>query len=59
MDLFDLTGVKDIVDFEVKGNKDIGVISKSLNLSSRIEILDIGDIDKILDISRVIKKGDI
>lgn len=54
MDLFDLTGVKDIVDFEVKGNKDIGVISKS-----RIEILDIGDIDKILDISRVIKKGDI
>lgn len=58
VDLPDLTGAKDTVDFEVKGNKDTGAISKSLNLSSRTETPDIGDTDKTLDTSRVTKKGD-
>ena len=58
VDLPDLTVAKDTVDFEVKGNKDTGAISKSLNLSSRTEKPDISDTDKKLDTSRVTKKGD-
>ena len=58
VDLPDLTGAKDTIDFGVKGNKDTGAISKSLHLSGRTETPDIGDTDKTLDTSRVTKKGD-